>query len=106
MKWYRLNDDNTIDLISNNRYPLDADFGERPKHVGDDTVNNQRVSTVFLSMDHGWSENDDHTPVLFETMIFGGEYDGDMWRYCTYDEAKKGHDRIVNCLKEGINPNV
>jgi hypothetical protein len=39
-------------------------------------------------------------------MIFGGEYDNDMWRYTTWNEAKAGHERIVNCLKEGINPNL
>jgi hypothetical protein len=37
-------------------------------------------------------------------MIFGGEYDEEMWRYCTWEEAKAGHDRIVNCLKEGVTP--
>jgi hypothetical protein len=32
-----------------------------------------RVSTVFLGLDHSWNVG---PPVLFETMIFGGELDG------------------------------
>lgn len=37
-----------------------------------------RVSTVFLGIDHsfaGWG-SPDHVPTLFETMVFGGEEDG------------------------------
>jgi hypothetical protein len=46
------------------------------------------VSTVFLGMDHSFNGG---TPVLFETMIFGGEYDQFQERYCTWDEAEEGH---------------
>ena len=46
------------------------------------------VSTVFLGMDHSFGGG---SPVLFETMIFGGEHDQYQERYCTWDEAEKGH---------------
>lgn len=46
------------------------------------------VSTVFLGMDHSF---DGGNPVLFETMIFGGEYDQFQERYYTWDEAEEGH---------------
>ena len=46
------------------------------------------VSTVFLGIDHRHGEGE---PVLFETMVFGGNYDGYQDRYCTYDEAVLGH---------------
>lgn len=48
------------------------------------------VSTVFLGMDHGWGEG---PPILFETMIFGGEHNEDQWRCSTWDEAVKMHER-------------
>ena len=102
MKWYKLNDDHSVTEISYDE--LVNNFTTRPKHVGDDTVDGQRVSTVFLSLDHNW-DFDSNIPILFETMIFGGEYSEEMWRYSTYQEALDGHTRIVNCLKEGINPN-
>ena len=56
------------------------------------------VSTVFLGMDHSWS---DGPPELFETMIFGDEHSEDQWRYATYDEAEAGHKAIVEALKSG-----
>jgi len=49
-----------------------------------------RVSTIFLGMDHSF-EVEPHTPILFETMIFGGEHEGDCCRYATWDEAVEGH---------------
>lgn len=38
------------------------------------------------------------SPLLFETLIFGGEHDGDMWRYSTWDEAKAGHGHVVTSM--------
>ena len=50
------------------------------------------VSTVFLGLDHNFGEG---TPILFETMIFGGKFDQEMDRYSTWDEAVKGHEKMV-----------
>jgi len=52
-----------------------------------------RVSTVFLGLDHQFG---DGPPLLFQTMIFGGEYD--QWRYSTWDEAVLGHNAAVSSL--------
>ena len=56
------------------------------------------VSTVFLSIDHNYS--DEGLPLLYETMVFGGKYDGEMWRYSTRTEAEAGHDQAVALVKE------
>ena len=100
MHWYRLKEDKTVEPLPLGTYP------ERNENfrVGDDTINEQRVSTVFLALDHNMFGGG--TPILFETMIFDGPHDGDMWRYSTWDEAKAGHERIVNCLKQGIKPEL
>jgi hypothetical protein len=64
-----------------------------------DKIGTLDVSTIFLSMDHGLAGlMGDGTPVLFETMVFGGEYDGYQERYHTYDEAEEGHKRIVEMV--------
>ena len=55
------------------------------------------VSTVFLGLDHNWGEG---PPILFETMIFGGEHDEDQWRYETWDEAIAGHK--IACSIAGV----
>ena len=54
------------------------------------------VSTVFLGIDHNWDEG---PPVLFETMVFGGPFDQEQWRYRTYDEALSGHEKVVEIVK-------
>lgn len=58
------------------------------------------VSTVFLGLDrnHGGIGR----PILFETMVFNGKYDGEMERYCTWEEAEAGHERWVNKVKKTL----
>lgn len=54
------------------------------------------VSTVFLGVDHNYG---DGPPLLFETMIFGGEHDQYQERYSTRLQAVEGHDRAVAIAK-------
>jgi hypothetical protein len=67
-----------------------------------------RVSTVWLGLDHSFTG--EGPPLIYETMIFGGPHDGDMWRYATREEAEAGHahalaqawtrrDRFVDALR-------
>lgn len=56
----------------------------------------QHISTVFLGLDHNWGFRED--PVLFESMVFGGKHDELQTRYCTYDEAMKGHAELVKLV--------
>lgn len=65
------------------------------------------VSTVFLAIDHGWPEVYDervYRPVLYETMVFGGEHDGATERYCTKSEALEGHDFMVKMVEGRLLP--
>lgn len=61
------------------------------------------ISTIFIGINHGIFEE---TPVLFETMVFeckcfmGEENTVNGRRYCTWDEAKNGHDEFVKEYKE------
>lgn len=57
------------------------------------------ISTVFLGLDHsfGLEDGDGPVPVLWESMIFAW-HDGDeagMDRYTSYEDALKGHERLV-----------
>ena len=54
------------------------------------------VSTVFLGIDHAF---DAGKPLLFETMVFGGELDQEQVRYTTKKAAKKGHKKMVERVK-------
>lgn len=76
-----------------------ADKFEEDLIVEKTMIGQVRVSTVFLGIDHQFG---DGPPLLFETMIFGGELDGEQQRYSTWDEAKAGHDRAVNNIRKHI----
>jgi hypothetical protein len=54
------------------------------------------VSTVFLGIDHGFMSP---RPVLFETMIFGGRFDQEQHRFCTWEEAEAGHHSICDRVR-------
>lgn len=56
------------------------------------------VSTVFLGMDHAFRGG---PPVVFETMIFGGEHDGYQERCSTWNDALRMHNRAVR-LARGV----
>ena len=51
-----------------------------------------KVSTVFLGLNHGFFCT---TPILFETMIFGGEHHMAMWRYTNIKKARAGHRKAL-----------
>lgn len=59
-------------------------------------INGAEVSTVFLRSDHGVGG----TPVLWETMVFGGKLDGEMDRYTSDDAASEGHKTMCNRVAE------
>lgn len=56
------------------------------------------VSTVFLGLDHRFPP-DTGPPLLFETLIFGGELDGDGNRYSSWDDAETGHKAFVRIAR-------
>ena len=88
-------------------YTMDADDSVRPvyslqawatwrkqgiRHIGYTTIGSVRISTVFLGIDHAVGGG---PPLLFETMIFGGELDEEQIRYATAVEARAGHEQMV-----------
>lgn len=56
--------------------------------VGRTQIEDILVSTIFLGLDQSFMRS---KPLLFETMIFGGEHDGYQVRYETWNEAAIGH---------------
>ena len=67
----------------------------RNRHVGHETVDGYRVSTVFLTVDHNhWGGS----PILFETMIFDASGDPALnyqERCSTWEQAEKMHKDAV-----------
>jgi len=87
--WYRLEGKKVVQTSM-----LDSAFQlAQNRHIGLNTINGCRVSTVFLCLDHSFLN--DGPPIVFETMIFGGKHDDFQERYCTYDQAEEGHKRAI-----------
>ena len=87
-------------LIAWGRWMEDHD-----RKVARTRIGNLIVSTVFLGLDHSHGRGE---PLLFETMCFRDKNrnpksaveDGDspFDRYCTYEDALIGHNKIVESL--------
>lgn len=71
--------------------------------VAKDQIGEIKVSTVFLGIDHNYISGG--IPILFETMIFGGNLDEDQWRYHTWEKAEDGHKNAVELVKAEIHIN-
>jgi hypothetical protein len=71
--------------------------GDDKRRVAFTEIGGVKVSTVFLGIDHSFGGG---APVLFETMIFGGEHDKYQERYCTLEEAMIGHEKAVSLVKD------
>jgi len=73
-------------------------FETADRHVAQTEVGEANVSTVFLGLDHSFGSG---PPLLFETMVFGGDSDDTQERYPTWEEAEAGHAAVVERVKSG-----
>ncbi len=93
--FFKLNDDHTTSPLSFDEY-FAWNKGEvivvGKQKIGKDV----KVSTVFLGLNHSYRE--DEEPLLFETMVFGGEHDQYMVRCSTWEGAVNWHkDTVEMC---------
>jgi hypothetical protein len=56
------------------------------------------VSTVWLGVNYNFTN--DGPPIIFETMVFGGDESQDQmqWRWSTEEEARAGHAQVVTSI--------
>jgi len=52
-----------------------------------------RISTVFLGINHQFFG--EGKPLLFETMVFGGPFDGQIEQCSTWEQAERQHKEMV-----------
>ena len=71
-------------------------FNNHPRTVRVTNFDGVTVSTVFTGLDHRLDNNG--APLVFESMVSGGEIDGVTDRYSSWEAAESGHDRIVKAL--------
>lgn len=100
IRWYNRNADGTATPAINDIPNRSADWQVAETIICHDDHGSMRVSTVFLGLDH--RHFGDGPPVLWETLIFDGPLDGEMWRYTSEDAAKQGHEKAVAMVKHKI----
>jgi hypothetical protein len=49
------------------------------------------VSTYWLGVHPNWRNEE---PLIYETLIIGGQYDATAMRYATETQAREGHQRV------------
>lgn len=79
-------------------------MGTHNRHLAQNRVGKIRVSTVFLGLDHDYTRQG--PPVLWETMIFGGNFDDSQWRWHTRQEALAGHERALFMVRDVVTRQV
>ncbi len=96
-KWYILDGHETkpVDSLEewSNKMQMD-------RHVAQDVIGDIRISTVFLGLDHN---HFDGPPILFETMIFGGQHDEYQARCSTWEQAVEQHAGAVALVRVTLN---
>lgn len=93
--------DGKVPVPCNDIYEWGKMFESTDRVVKQDTIDDVRISTVFLGIDHSFMSG---PPLLFETMIFGGEHDQYCERYSTWEQAEKGHKRAIELVTDRICP--
>lgn len=74
-------------------------FAKGDRIVAKTHIAGVNISTVFLVIDHSYGGV---KPILFETLVFGGNKDGELNRYATWGEAEDGHKVMVELVKANL----
>ena len=92
MRWAKF-----IEDPNNKRVALDVFHKQKNNSV---VLGETRISTLFLGIDQGFGDNTE--PILFETMVFAYDDDGDhdMERCSTWNQAQEMHKGFVDKYKE------
>ncbi len=93
--WYILDKDNKPVKSTIIQHSEWLEANPERKAVKQENVGIILVSTVFLGLDHAWNSD---IPVLWETMIFGGEHDQYQERYTSHEDALEGHKTALTLI--------
>lgn len=93
--WYILDENNKPIRSTIVEYGKQIEENPERKAVKQERIDDIFISTMLLGLDHAWNSD---IPVLWETMIFGGEHDQYMDRYTSYEDALEGHQQALKLI--------
>lgn len=104
--YYKLDENKNVIPSSLEEYSnfVEGEFPTNYKHVGDDTIDGKRISTVFIGLCHNFNPRN-NIPIVFETMIFKSDKAIYQRRYSTWKEAEEGHQKAIEWVKDGCKEN-
>lgn len=73
-------------------------FASADRRVDETWIDDLRVLTVFLGLDHNVFEGND--PDLFQTSVIVADVTHVMHRYFIWEEAQAGHAEVVALIRE------
>ena len=94
--YYVLNENNDPVAVSDvMEWARMFENGDR-RRVAHTVIGEASISTVFLGVDHSHGHG---PPILFETMIFGGEHDQHQDRCSTWKGAEAMHETACSLVR-------
>ena len=85
---------------------IEGKFPSNYRHVGDDTINGKRISTVFIGLCCNFNMHSGK-PIVFETMVFDkNDHAIFQRRYETWKEAELGHQSAIKWIKKGCDREI
>lgn len=72
-------------------------FAVADRRVAETWIDDVRISTVFLGLDHSFLPGAD--PALFETMVFADDTTHQMCRCFIWEEAEAGHAEMTALIR-------
>ena len=82
--------------------PITADewvmLWQKDRVIQQDDYDRGRISTVWIGLDQGFGL--EGAPLIFETMIFGGKFNGEQWRAATRKEALRNHMAAYQLMRD------
>jgi hypothetical protein len=97
--YYILDDNKQVVSCDVRTWAAWLEGSEKRRRVAFDEIGPVHISTVFLGLDHRFSG--EGPPIIFETMIFGGEHNDYQDRCSTYEQALKMHADALALVKKG-----
>lgn len=94
-------------LVDGNPFPVDAatwaewfHTHEEERRIGRTRIKNHLISTVFMGLDHNALHGKPH---YFESaLMVDGEFDRVLERYATMEEARLGHEDLVDHYRKEL----
>jgi hypothetical protein len=59
------------------------------------------VSTFWLGFNQDWRSS---APLIYQTIIIGGQHDATGMWHATESQARQGHRRVIDALRDGLSP--